>query len=188
LFFSGSGFKTDASTSWQDPGFSQTDRDPVVCVSWDDANAYAVWLSRTTGKPYRLLSETEWEYAARAGTTTEYYWGDSAGSGHADCSGCGSRWDRKSTAPAGSFAPNAFGLYDMAGNAWQRVEDCYLDNYRETPTDGSPYTEGPCEKRVARGGSGRSDLRFVRAAYRGIFTLDTRDNFLGFRLARTVTP
>ena len=89
---------------------------PVINVNWDDAQQYVAWLSRVTGQPYRLLTEAEWEYAARAGTTTAYYWGDEIGKGNANCDGCGSQWDTKQTAPVGSFAPNAFGLYDMAGN------------------------------------------------------------------------
>lgn len=88
---------------------------PVINISWDDAKAYVAWLSQTTGKTYRLLSESEWEYAARAGTTTAYYWGDKIGINNADCYGCGSQWDGKSTAPVGSFPPNPFGLYDMPG-------------------------------------------------------------------------
>jgi formylglycine-generating enzyme required for sulfatase activity len=90
-------------------------RQPAINVSWDDAQQYVAWLSRITGQPYRLLTEAEWEYAARAGTTTAYYWGDDIGKGNANCDGCGSRWGGKQAAPVGSFAANAFGLYDMAG-------------------------------------------------------------------------
>src|SRR5262245_26537709 len=110
---------------------------PVVGVIWDDANQYARWLSRLTGKAYRLLTEAEWEYAARAGTTTQFYWGDDAGKNNANCGGCGSNWDNKQTAPVGSFKPNAFGLYDMAGNVWEWVEDVWHNNYEGAPTDGS---------------------------------------------------
>ncbi len=112
----------------QDQGWGRGRR-PVVNVSWDDSTAYAAWLSRKTGKTYRLLTEAEWEYAARAATTTAYYWGNEIGKGNANCDGCGSKWDNDQTAPVGSFAANAFGLYDMAGNLWQWVQDCYHDSY-----------------------------------------------------------
>src|SRR5262249_38251231 len=92
---------------------------PAVNVTWEDAKQYVRWLSWLTGKEYRLLTEAEWEYAARAGTATRYYWGDEIGKGNANCDGCGSEWDGKQTAPVDSFKPNAFGLHDMAGNVWQ---------------------------------------------------------------------
>ena len=98
---------------------------PVINVNWNDAQQYVAWLSKMTGQPYRLLTEAEWEYAARAGATTAYYWGDEIGVGNANCNGCGSQWDGRETAPVGSFKPNAFGLYDMAGNVVQWVQDCY---------------------------------------------------------------
>jgi len=107
----------------EDRGWGRANR-PVIDVSWEDAKSYAAWLSTKTGKPYRLLSEAEWEYAARAGSTTRYFWGDEIGRNRANCNGCGSQWDNQQTAPTGSFAPNAFGLYDMHGNVWQWVEDC----------------------------------------------------------------
>ena len=107
-----------------DAGFGRGTR-PVINVGWDDAQHYVAWLSKMTGQPYRLLTEAEWEYAARAGTTTAYYWGDEIGKGNANCNGCGSQWDDKQTSPVGSFAANAFGLYDMAGNVCQWVQDCY---------------------------------------------------------------
>ncbi len=122
---------------------------PVINVSWDDALRYLAWLSRITGKPYRLLSEAEWEYAARAGTTTAYPWGDEIGKGNANCIGCGV--DEHAPSPVGSFKPNAFGLYDVNGNVWQWVEDCYHDNYDGAPTDGSAWTSEPCKLRVLRG-------------------------------------
>ncbi len=106
---------------------------PAINVSWDDAQAYVKWLSRITGKEYRLLSEAEYEYAARAGSQTAYPWGDDiklSGKAMANCDGCGSPWDDKQTAPVGSFAANQFGLYDMVGNVWEWTEDCWNDNYR----------------------------------------------------------
>ena len=129
-------------------------RQPVINVDWDDAQQYVAWLSQMTGKTYRLLSEAEYEYAARAGSTTEYPWGDELGKNNADCHGCGSRWDGKGTAPVGSFPPNAFGLYDMVGNVNQWVEDCAHDNYLEAPEDGTAWLiGGDCKSRTVRGGS-----------------------------------
>jgi formylglycine-generating enzyme required for sulfatase activity len=112
-------------------------RRPVVRVSWDDAVAYARWLSQQTGKHYRLPSEAEWEYAARAGTETTYWWGNEIKQGLANCIGCGSRWDNQQTAPVGSFKPNPFGLYDTAGNVSEWVQDCWHDSYQGAPSDGS---------------------------------------------------
>jgi formylglycine-generating enzyme required for sulfatase activity len=119
-----------------------------------------------TGKPYRLLTEAEWEYAARAGTTTAYFWGDEIGKGNANCNGCGSEWDARKTSPVGSFKPNKFGLYDMAGNVWQWVQDCYHDDYKGAPTDGSAWTSGDCSRRVVRGGSSGNSPQDLRAAIR----------------------
>ena len=112
------------------------------------------WLSKMTGKPYRLLTEAEYEYATRAETQTAYPWGDDIGKNNANCNGCGSKWDNRQTAPVGSFKPNAFGLYDMVGNVWEWVEDCFHDNYNGAPTDGSAWIEGGnCKFRVVRGGA-----------------------------------
>src|SRR6185436_13912074 len=115
---------------------------PVINVTWDDARQYVGWLSAITGKHYRLLSEAEREYSARAGSTTAYPWGDDIGQGKANCDGCGGQWDKKQTAPVGSFSPNAFGLYDMHGNIWEWAEDCYVENYDGAPTDGSAIVNG----------------------------------------------
>ncbi len=163
-------------------------RRPVINVSWDGAMAYMMWLSHKTGKAYRLLTEAEWEYAARAGSTTVYYWGDKLGKGNANCNGCGSKWDNVQTSPVGSFAANAFGLYDMAGNAWQWVQDCYHDNYKGVPADGSAWTGGDCNARVVRGGSWISYPQLLRSAARFWNTPDNRGNLLGFRVGRTITP
>ena len=105
-----------------------------------------------TGKEYRLLSEEEWEYAARATMTTAYFWGEEIGKNNANCDGCGSQWVRQ-TSPVGSFKPNAFGLYDMAGNIWQWVQDCYHDSYNGAPADGSAWIRGECSRGILRGGS-----------------------------------
>jgi formylglycine-generating enzyme required for sulfatase activity len=163
-------------------------RRPVIYVSWDDAKAYVAWLSRMSGKAYRLLTEAEWEYAARAGTTTAYYWGDEIGKNNANCNGCGSQWDGRHTAPVGSFAPNAFGLYDMAGNVWQWVEDCYHDNYNGAPADGSAWQAGDCKSSVVRGGSWDEDPQLLRSAGRNRGSSNLRDDDLGFRVGRTLTP
>jgi formylglycine-generating enzyme required for sulfatase activity len=168
-----------------DQGWGRNRR-PVINVSWDDAQQYLAWLSRRTGKLYRLLSEAEWEYAARAGSDKPYSWGDDMGKG--TCAGCGSEWDDKQTAPVGSFAANAFGLYDMHGNVWEWVQDCYYDNYNEAPTDGSARVSGECSYRVIRGGSWSYDPRPLRAAVRKWLSSDGRGNILGFRVGRTLTP
>jgi formylglycine-generating enzyme required for sulfatase activity len=161
---------------------------PAVCVSWNDAKAYAKWLADKTGKAYRLLTEAEWEYAARAGTTTKYWWGDEVKEGGqvwANCDGCGSTWDSKS-APVGSFAPNAFGLYDTAGNVNEWVEDCYHDGYTGAPTDGSAWVSGDCRSRVIRGGAwGWDPDHGLSASRHGDASSDSGAN-LGFRLARTL--
>jgi len=112
-----------------------------------------------TNQPYRLLTEAEWEYAARAESTTAYPWGAEIGEGNANCNGCGSKWDNLQTSPVGSFPANQFGLYDMAGNVWQWVQDCYHDDYNGAPTDGSSWTSGDCIRRVIRGGSWYSPVR-----------------------------
>ena len=114
---------------------------PVIDVSWDGAKRYVTWLSRVTGKEYRLITEAEWEYAARAGTSTRYSWGDEPGIGHANCNGCGSAWILQ-TAPVGSFQPNAFGLLDMQGNVWEWVEDVWHDGFEGAPVDGTAWLEG----------------------------------------------
>ena len=141
-------------------------RRPVINVSWDDAKEYVTWLSSETGAEYRLLSEAEWEYAARAGSTMKYSWGNTIGTNRANCyvEFCGDSWEY--TAPVGSFAPNAFGLYDMHGNVWEWVEDCWNDTYSGAPADGSVWWSGDCAKRVLRGGSWVSGPGDLRAANR----------------------
>ena len=161
---------------------------PVINVSWNDVQAYVHWLSHETGKPYRLLSEAEWEYVARAASTTKYHWGNDIGTNKANCGNCGSQWDNESTAPVGSFAPNAFGLFDMAGNVWEWVEDCYDDSYEEAPSDGSAWTSGNCDLRVLRGGSWYVYPSGLRSANRVRNDTGIRINHYGFRVARTLTP
>ena len=162
---------------------------PMINATWDDAKRYVAWLSRMTGKPYRLLTEAEYEYVARAGTQTAYPWGKDVGTNNANCNGCGSRWDGAQTAPVGSFAANEFGLYDVAGNAMQWVEDCYHPNYTDAPADGSAWTRGgDCTRRIDRGGSWHDAPDYVRSAARDRGTSDRRGYDLGFRVARTLNP
>jgi formylglycine-generating enzyme required for sulfatase activity len=163
-------------------------RQPVINVSWDAAQRYVEWLSRVTGQSYRLLTEAEWEYAARARTTTAYYWGDRIGKKNANCDGCSSQWDSKQPAPVGSFVANAFGLYDMAGNVWQWVQDCYHGDYNGAPRDGSAWTSRDCSRRVLRGGSWGNIPRVLRSANRNWDSSVDRGNSFGFRVGRTLTP
>jgi formylglycine-generating enzyme required for sulfatase activity len=150
-----------------DQGWGRGTR-PVINVNWVDAHQFVAWLSTRTGKSYRLLSEAEWEYAARAGSDKSYSWGDEIGRNNANCNGCGSQWDNKQTAPVGSFALNKFGLHDMHGNVWEWVEDCWHPNYQGAPNDGSAWTaRGNCEIRVVRGGSWSANPQSLRAADRG---------------------
>ena len=164
-------------------------RRPVIYVSWEDAQGYVRWLSRETGGRYRLLSEAEWEYVARAGTQTARYWGESeAGqcryaNGGDDYAPCADGYEN--TAPVGSYEPNAFGLYDVLGNVWEWTGDCWNDSYSGAPTNGSARESGDCTHRVLRGGSWNSDPRDLRSAYRGGFPAGYRDISLGFRVART---
>jgi formylglycine-generating enzyme required for sulfatase activity len=162
----------------------------VINVSWDDAQQYVKWLSERTGRPYRLLSEAEWEYAARAGSTKAFSWGDNIGEGNANCDGCGSKWDNKQTAPVGSFKANAFGLHDMHGNVFEWVQDCWNANYDGAPTDGSARTDGTCTSRVLRGGSWSYAPRALRSAARERRPANAQSSARGFRVGRTfsMTP
>jgi formylglycine-generating enzyme required for sulfatase activity len=166
-------------------------RRPVINLSWDDTQAYVKWLSSITGKAYRLLSEAEYEYAARAGSQTKYPWGHDItlnGKPMANCASCGSQWDGKQTAPVGSFAANAFGLYDMVGNVFEWTEDCWNPNYKGAPADGSAWTSGDCSRRVVRGGSWGFNSDFLRSALRSWITTGDWSRYLGFRVARTLIP
>lgn len=163
-------------------------RRPVTNVTWDDAQGYVAWLSKMSGRSYRLPTEAEWEYAARAGTTTTFYWGDELGKRNANCIKCGTQWDNAKTSPVGSFKPNPFGLYDMTGNAWQWVADCFHNSYKGTLADGSAYTEEECGLRSDRGGSWISQLPNLRIAFRGSYPAGSRNYSLGLRVARTLAP
>jgi formylglycine-generating enzyme required for sulfatase activity len=201
------GWVADRSRDWRNPGFQQGDDEPVVCVSWDDAKAYVDWLAKTTGKAYRLPSETEWEYAARGGTTTPRYWGsrdsqedealslacDNANVYDASAvatlsldvpnANCTDR--RTFTAPVGSYKPNAFDLNDAIGNAREWVADCFTASYRGRPADGRAWEwAGGCEQRSVRGGSWASRPSAARSAARGAELQGLRQSDLGFRVAR----
>jgi formylglycine-generating enzyme required for sulfatase activity len=197
----GSKWAERAGANWRSPGFSQDDRHPAVCVSWDDAQAYVRWLSSKTGKSYRLLSEAEWEYAARAGSQTRRPWGDSAeaGCGHANIADASARRQVSGitggaqcddghgyTSAAGSYRANGFGLHDMIGNVWEWTADCWNENLSGLPTDGSARTSGDCARRVLRGGSWLNYPRDARSAKRSRDPTADRDVDLGFRVARTL--
>ena len=152
-------------------------------MSWDDAKGYVRWLSRKAGMAYRLPSEPEWEYAARAGTQTAYSWGDEIGVHRANCDGCGSQWDDDRTAPVG-FGANAWGLHDMRGNVWEWVEDCWNGSYAGSPADGSAWLAGFRTVRVLRGGSWNYSPSFLRAANWSRYFAHVRDSTFGFRVAR----
>ena len=153
-------------------------------VNWDDAQQYVAWLSRKTGKSYRLLSEAEWEYAAQAGSGREA--AATRGANIANCVGCGSRWDGRQAAPAGSFAANAFGLHDMLGNVWEWTADCWNASHDGALADGSVRLTGDCSRRVLRGGSWNVNPGLTRSAHRDRNTAVGRIGFYGFRVARTL--
>jgi formylglycine-generating enzyme required for sulfatase activity len=164
-----------------DSGWGRFDR-PVINVSWDDAKAYARWLKNKTNRDCRLPSEAEWEYAARAGKDTAYWWGGEAGKNNANCAGCGSRWDDEMTAPVGSFSANPWGLYDTSGNVWEWLEDTWHRNYSGAPTDGSAWEAEGSTRRVVRGGSWFDDPALTRSAFRYGNSPDLRGYFIGFRV------
>jgi len=192
-------FRVEQGVDWSN-AFDQTDSHPVVCVNWDDSQAYVQWLSRKTGRRYRLLSEAEWEYSARAGTTSAWYWGSNeAGqcryANGADLSAkahgvttagfvsCDDKYPH--TSPVGSFRPNKFGLYDMAGNVGEWVEDCYHDTYRAAPINGSPVETCNLKfnnARVMRGGGWNAIPAWVRSASRDIEAPSLRADSFGFRV------
>ncbi|MFZ1415569.1 MAG: formylglycine-generating enzyme family protein [Defluviicoccus sp.] len=197
----------DPDKSWRDPGYAQDDRHPVACVSWQDARAYTDWLSGTTGKRYRLLSEAEWEYAARAGTTTARFWGQDPNQACAYANGAdqtakagipgAAGWDVAGctdgyayTAPVGSFHANAFGPFDTLGDVFEWVEDVWHNNYRGAPADGSAWTDGEARDssrvRVVRGGSWDYVPSDLRSANRGRRKPIDRGSYKGFRVAQSL--
>jgi formylglycine-generating enzyme required for sulfatase activity len=190
----------DAQRNWRSPGFEQGDDHPVVCVSWNDAHAYLKWLAERSGKPYRLPSEAQWEYAARAGTKTARFWGESAklACDYANVADQSLKvrfpddsWSVHDcndgfvyTAPVGSFKPNGFDLVDMLGNVWEWTEDCWNDSYKGVPADGSPRRRGDCTRPVLRGGAWYDVPQFARAATRYWDAPRIRGSNVGFRPAR----
>ena len=199
-YYTGSKWEKGSDKSWRDPGFGQTERDPATCVNWDDAKAYVSWLSRRTGKSYRLLSETEWEYAARAGSSSKYNFGNSdsnlcdhGNGGDRSTSfigkneGCDDGYGER-TAPVGRFKSNGFGIYDVHGNVGEWTGDCWHDDYAGAPSDGSVWVSGGnCSTKVVRGGSWSSRPRYLRSAARFKTRSDYRTAFIGFRVARTLS-
>ena len=175
-------------------GYRPSDRDwgrddrPVINVNWDDAKSYVQWLSKKTGRQYRLLSEAEREYVTRAGTATPFWWGSSISTGQANYHGNytyngGSKGEyRQKTLPVNSFKPNPWGLYQVHGNVREWVEDCYHDSYSGAPSDGTAWTTGECKYRVLRGGSWDYFPRYLRAAFRLLSTPDYRNYIFGFRV------
>ena len=186
---------------WKSPGFSQDDDHPVVWVSWEDAQAYVRWLSGKTGEEYRLLSESEWEYVARAGTTGPFHWGATITQGQAhydrrysypyisEVESCDqSVQPLEHTLPVNWFGPNAFGLYNVHGNVLEWVEDCWNESYHGAPVDGSAWTSGDCAKRVLRGGSWYAPPKLLRSAARIGLGTRFRNSIAGLRVARTLPP
>jgi formylglycine-generating enzyme required for sulfatase activity len=165
-----------------DRGWGRGQR-PVINVSWLDAKAFVAWLSQKTGFKYRLPTEAEWEYAARAGTSTTYWWGADVGSGRANCQNCNTGQGRM-TLSVGAFKPNAFGLYDTSGNIAEWVEDCWHDDYHGAPTDGSAWNQPQCQLRVLRGGAFDSDAMYVSSAARFRYDYDVPYSANGFRIVR----
>jgi formylglycine-generating enzyme required for sulfatase activity len=201
---SAGGWKPEANVNWQEPGFPQGDDHPVVCVSWYDAHAYVDWLNSKTSGGYRLLSEVEWEYAARAGTTTAFPWGTDANKGCAYHNGADATAQAASqklkhawvtstcsdgaiyTAKVGTYRPNPFGLYDMLGNVWVWTEDCYTEHLDQLPADGTPYEGGACEMRTNRGGGWDDAPQLFRSAFRGRNAPVRGYSEMGIRVAKTL--
>lgn len=157
---------------------------PVVDVTWFDAKQYVAFLSRTTGSTYRLPTEAEWEYAARGGTTTIFAWGDTPGTGHANCTDCGNKSGRPRTEPVKTYPKNGFGLFDMAGNVAEWLEDCWFSTYRDASSDGSAPPVEECKMRVVRGGSFETTSAYIKPTARFRHAADARSRSIGFRVAR----
>lgn len=187
-----------AGQSWRTLAFPQTVRHPVVCVSWNDAAAYASWLSQVTGEDYRLPSAAEWEYAARAGTDTPWYWGGAVEDQCLHANAADETTDfpwraacddhHPKTSLVGLLRPNAFGLYDVLGNAWEWVRDCFHWSYAGAPADGAAWEGEDCPARVMRGASWASSSKYLRTAHRAGERADFRSDYTGFRVARAIRP
>jgi len=193
---SGTEVKLQSDRSWRSAGFAQDDRHPVVCVNWDDAKAYAAWLSAKTGKTYRLPSESEREYVTRAGTTTPFWWGSSITPNQANYDGSaepnhsgGSKGEyRNGTVPVDSFEANPWGLYNVHGNVYDWTEDCWSDKNASNPRDGSARKSRTCTHRTQRGASWADESDILRSASRIMILPEARGSFFGFRLARNLIP
>lgn len=198
IYFTGDKFELDHSRSWADSGYIQTDDDPAVCVSWDDAQVYLRWLNKLSTGGYRLLSEAEWEYAARAGSQSKYSFGDDIGAQCDHMNGADKSTDLKwrnkyrddgygrRTAPVGRYEANAFGLHNFHGNASEWVQDCEKRDYYDAPRNGAAHTGGNCSRRAVRGGSAMSASRQLRSAYRHWISRNFRFYTIGFRVARSL--
>jgi formylglycine-generating enzyme required for sulfatase activity len=157
---------------------------PARDLSWDDVQQYIKWLSKVTGKPYRLPTEAEWEYAARGGTSTPYWWGDQMRKGNANCKGCGDPWHETGPENVGTFAANPYGLYDMGGNVWQWVSDCWHSSYKDAPADGRIWDASGCNMRVIRGGSWLEGADYMLASTRFKYSESVRQSQNGFRVVK----
>jgi formylglycine-generating enzyme required for sulfatase activity len=184
--------KREAERDWRSPGFTQDDRHPVVCVNWNDARAYAAWISSFTGKNYRLLSEAEREYVTRAGSVTPFWWGTTISTGQANYNGnithgggAKGEW-RKATVPVDSFSANPWGLYNVHGNVWEWTEDCWNEKNAGNLGDGKPRTTGDCSLRVLRGASFNNFPHTLRSARREREPLGSRIDAFGFRVMRSL--
>lgn len=198
--WNGETFYHTPGTDWRNPGYGRppAPNEPVACVTWYDVKAYTEWFAEKTGQPYRLPTEAEWEYAARAGTTGTYTWGDDPNGGcevanHYDISGIDESRPYENVdcddgfagvAPVGSLQPNAFGLHDMTGNVWEWVEDCYVMPIPLEPTDGSAVIVDDCDRRSVKGGAWSSSVFWQRPTFRGRDPMDRISHIFGFRLAR----
>ncbi len=196
----GTTWNTPAKGRAYSPSVTEPRQWPAVCLDWHDAGAYIGWINALVrmahpaihyadGGPYRLPSEAEWEYAARAGTTSARWWGSGIGQDNANCNGCGSPYDYSVLAPVESFKPNPFGLYGMLGNVWEWTADCWHKDYLGAPSDGRPWIKGgDCGKRAIRGGSFDNTPIFIRSAVRSAGAPDGGEldysSYAGFRVAR----
>ena len=165
---------------------SAPEQRPMTNLSWDDATQYVQWLATRTGKPYRLPSEAEWEYAARSGTNSRYTWGNQVGIGNANCNGCGGPRDPLHSANVASYAPNAWGLYDVQGGVAEWVEDCWHSTYQGAPADGTPWRSSSCSRHVLRGGSWNSPPGDITVSSRNFYDANVRYLTNGVRVALTL--
>ncbi|MGV3652630.1 MAG: formylglycine-generating enzyme family protein, partial [Noviherbaspirillum sp.] len=161
-------------------------RTPMRDVSWNDVQQYVKWLAKTSGQAYRLPTEAEWEYAARGGTRTRFWWGEQMKKGTANCSDCGEPWSAQGPAPVGSFQANPFGLHDTNGSVWEWVADCWHNNFKGAPANGSAWDTPACRDRVIRGGSWREGASYMPSSTHFKYSASVRQSQNGFRVARDV--